>query len=65
MTARNELGQSFGSKKKKLEIRQMTENKVTVDSVHNVADAIMDNIKTNAPEEEAGNCVLVLDSCGS
>ena len=50
MDARNKLGQQFGSKKRKLDIKQQVENKVDVDSVNHVASAIMTNIETAAQD---------------
>ncbi len=50
MDARNKLGQQFGSKKRKLEIRQQTENKVSVDTVNNVASAMINTIDVVAKD---------------
>lgn len=48
MIARNQLGEAFGSKKRKIQIKQMEQNKVDVDSVERVADALNKTIQSSA-----------------
>jgi DNA-directed RNA polymerase I subunit RPA49 len=48
MIARNQLGEAFGSKKRKIQIKQIEQNKVDVDSVEKVAGALSQSIQSSA-----------------
>lgn len=45
--ARNLLGQTFGTRKKRMAIKAVQENKIEIDSVEHIASAIQDNIQRN------------------